>query len=176
MNEIEIKQELAYELVNEFVNKALSNSKNTEEFTQLLYTIDDELLRDCYCLYGETYDRETMLGYELYNVRFICEKKDEYYNSKKYTVKAGDLLVDHFGYNIIKPDGFYKVSDEFIDKAIASGDIENIKYKGFNVYKSNKDIEVRLFSISTEDKESFDAWSGERYKLSYKQLKEIIKL
>lgn len=157
------KKTLGYYIVYDTKKEILNSCKSSKEFKEIMSNIDDELLKASYCE-KDVYDREKALELEYKNNSSELFYLDEYYNSEPITIKKGEYVIDYVFYNVIRADGFHRVSNDCIaskkimEEALENNDLEKVEgYKPLIIYRANKDIETRVISVSQKKKKTIVA-------------------
>lgn len=147
------KQQYAFMLVNKFCKQLLKECKNSIEFKEKIAQIDDDLLKDYYCLYSEEYDREKMINLtmdsELYTRELI--DLDDYYYGQEEIINVGEYVCNHSSWIRFCDNGFQNLSNDiqktkdYMSNILKNDYLEkDNRYNPFDVYKVIKAFKIKL--------------------------------
>lgn len=170
------KQEYAFMLVNNICKELLKECKNSMEFKEKLAQIDDGLLKDCYCLYGEEYDREKMINLtmdsELYTRELI--DLDDYYYGQECIINVGEYVCNHHNWIRFCDKGFQNLSNDIqrtkdcMVNILKNGYLEkDNEYNPFDVYKVVKPFKIKLLGNTHEGDLGIQRKDGDYYNMDW---------
>lgn len=176
LKDVRHKQEYAFMLVNNICKELLKECKNSIEFKEKLAQIDDGLLKDCYCLYGEEYDREKMIKLtmdsELYTRELI--DLDNYYYGQEEIINVGEYVCNHNSWIRFCDNGFQNLSNDiqktkdYMSNILKNGYLEkDNEYNPFDVYKVVKPFKIKLLGNTHEGDLGIQRKDGDYYNMDW---------